>query len=416
MICAPMEVERKILHCSGKSPGDTIKIADVLQWSISETCIHTKKCIPLWATQGLRYQRRHVVKSLINGAKDIALKMANLLLEDEAQTLQDRYGFEGRRKEEQMFLHHEWEKPYSERIMQLEAIRAKGREFGLTSFNNAILQEEQERELSPENEQERQVERPLAAIPYRHSVHREVELFVRQGILHRDSDAFRPAFELFGSTSAMQHFEAEAWPVQLLVTADFAQTIRPSGMYDLDSFLRPVHWVVTGNDGNTNDCVVLSPYEANELLPSIRQHKKATLHLYAPRISISMRSLEDLSFCAVPAVPQNWPKPRFAILLNLFAGQLYLKGYEDYLSVCRLLGFAFYPPDEQIQVACDSFIIPASRPAFDALMEKVCPFTTSPVEFLRVLTAIRRKWQDYPRSHMGRILNGELLTRDQFQE
>ena len=39
MICGPMEVERKILRCSGKSRCDTIEVADVLQWSISETCI-----------------------------------------------------------------------------------------------------------------------------------------------------------------------------------------------------------------------------------------------------------------------------------------------------------------------------------------------------------------------------------------
>lgn len=86
--------------------------------------------------------------------------MAKSLLEVEAQSLQDRYGFEGRRSEEQVLLHNGREKPLSKRKMQLEAIRAKSREFELTSFNNATLREEQERELSPENEQERQVERP----------------------------------------------------------------------------------------------------------------------------------------------------------------------------------------------------------------------------------------------------------------
>ena len=38
-------------------------------------------------------------------------------------------------------------------------------------FNNATLREEQERELSPEHEQQRQVKHPLALTLYSHSVH-----------------------------------------------------------------------------------------------------------------------------------------------------------------------------------------------------------------------------------------------------
>ena len=93
MFCGPIEVERKILHCSGKNQCDTIGVADVLQWSISETCIHTKRCVPLWATQGIRYQRRHMAwaKSSIGGDKGTALEMAESLLEVEAQSLEDRY-------------------------------------------------------------------------------------------------------------------------------------------------------------------------------------------------------------------------------------------------------------------------------------------------------------------------------------
>jgi len=31
MFCGPMEVERKIIHCSGKTQRDAIEVADVLQ-------------------------------------------------------------------------------------------------------------------------------------------------------------------------------------------------------------------------------------------------------------------------------------------------------------------------------------------------------------------------------------------------
>ena len=302
------------------------------------------------------------------------------------------------------------------RTPQLEAIRTKCREIEPTSVNSATLREEQERELSPENEQERQVERPLALTPCNHSVHRDVERFVLQGSLNRSSDAFQPAFELFSGTSAMGCLEVKAWPAHLLVTADFARTVHTSGNHDLDLFLRPVHWIVSGKNRNTADCVVLSPYEAHALLPSIRQHKVVTLHIYSPRVSMSVRTLDDLSFCAIPAVPKCWPNPPVAMLLNLFAGQLYLRSYEEYLSVCRFLGLGFRPPYEQIQVAYDGFISPTSRPAFDPLMERECPFTVSPVEFLRILVALRRKGQSSQKSHLGRILHGELLAREEFQE
>ena len=108
-----------------------------------------------------------------------------------------------------------------------------------------------------------------------------------------------------------------------------------------------------------------------------------------------MRTLEDLSFCAISAVPKCWPNPLFATLLNLFAGQLYLRTYEEYFSVCRFLGLGFRPPYEQIQVACYGFISATNRLKFDVLMESVCLFTISPVEFLRILMALRRKGQSF---------------------
>ena len=231
------------------------------------------------------------------------------MLEAEAQTLQDRYGFEGGGSDEQVLLNNVKDESLSKRETQLETIRAKCREFELTSFNNATLREEQERELSPENEQERQVERPLALTPYNHSLHRDVKRFVQQGVLDRYSDAFQPAFEIFNNTSAIECLEVGPWPVHLLVTADFARTVCTSENQHLDSFLRPVNWVVSRKNRNTVDYVVLSPYEAHELLPSIRQHNTVTLHIYSPRVSMSVRTLEDLSFCAIPAVSNCWPHP-----------------------------------------------------------------------------------------------------------
>ena len=57
--------------------------------------------------------------------KDAAPVIAKLLLEVEAQSLQDRYGFGGGRSEEQVLLHNMEVESLSECGTQLEAIRTK---------------------------------------------------------------------------------------------------------------------------------------------------------------------------------------------------------------------------------------------------------------------------------------------------
>ena len=102
----------------------------------------------------MRYQRRHIAwaKSSTGGGKVTALEMAKSLLEVEAQSLEDRCGFQGRRSEEQVLLQNRREKSLFQWQTQLGAIQAKCRAFELTSFKNATLREEQDRELSPEKE------------------------------------------------------------------------------------------------------------------------------------------------------------------------------------------------------------------------------------------------------------------------
>ena len=409
VFCGPTEVERNIVECSGKAFGDNIEVEDVLKWSISETHIQTRKFIPLWATQGMRQQRHAVTWSKL--AKDeIPPSVVKELLETEAQSLQDRYG-SGGKSEDELLLQSMDELALEPRKMEISAIQAKCQMFELSLFKNAAFQEEQERELSPEDERERQIEHPPSLKPCMHSIHWDLNLFICQGTLNRLSKAFQPAFESLENTSAFTHFESNAWPNRLLVTNDFAHTVHAENQL-LDSFLRPVHWIVSNKQA---EFIILSPYEANELLPSIRQLKAVTLHIYSPRTNFFTRALDDLSFCAFPAVPQTRPILPNIMQLNLFAGQLYLKNHNEYLQLCRFLGLCFKTLDsDDVSVSYDGFVSPADRASFDTTMAAECPFTTSPIEFLRVLMALRRKGQSITFSHLGRILRGSLIRKDQF--
>ncbi|CAG8973653.1 hypothetical protein HYALB_00002219 [Hymenoscyphus albidus] len=400
VFCSSMEVQRKIRECSGRTEGP-IEVIDILQWNMAETCAYTSRTIPLWAMQGMRHQLRRTVCS-----SSIATEHAQRLLEPEAQSLQQRYGHDDVCFKDTLF-GNVTEETLLGREKQVNEIQLKCREFEVAALGMATCEEEQERELSPENEREQQTELPPPLRPCVHSVHGDVRQLATHGSLSPWSAAFLPAFSTLHNTTANAYYESTAWPRDLLVTADFANTVRATDGQDLDSFLRPVHWIIRCKRGSVVNYVVVSPYEAQELLPLIRQHKQVTLHIYSPRLSLSMPTLEDLSLYAIPAVPESWSAPAISIHLNLFAGQLYIRTYEDYLLLCSFLGLCSRRPENGVEVASDGFMGQAWRAAS-------CPFTTSPLAFVRTMMLLRRKGQSISFSHIGQLLNGELITREQF--
>ena len=416
MFCGPIEIERKILQHCGKMNSDKIEIVDVLRWSIAETCSNMRKSIPLWAVQGLRCQRRDVAWSslLCKGSDQEHIDAATTLLEAEGQSLQDRYGSNDRTPEENVLLHEIEEDILSTQQGQVDAIRSKCRDFRLKSFQTSTLHEEQERELSPENEQEREVEQAPEITPMAHILHPDVENFARTGIVDRGSPVFCPAFDLFTRTSAEPHLERGKWPATVLTTTDFTKTVHILGDQPLDAFLRPVHWIARAAKGKSNELILLSPYEANELLPSIRRHGNITLHTYSARVNLTVRALDDLLFCVIPELQNDWEPPREVMLLNLFAGQLYLSDYEAYLSICEFLGLCTHPPPDDMAIASDGFLSPHNRSKITAAMVGGSCFQTSPVPFLRMLMTLRRKGQIFRNSHVGKILRGDLLGRNDF--
>ena len=416
MFCAPPEIERKILACNGKSVESDIEVSDVLVWSITETWRATEKGVSLWATQGMRYLHRDVIWSESASKEDFSVDTAKALLEQEAQSLETRYGFGERQDIERVLLQNGEAAALVKYQPQVEAIREKCQSFKVESLSSATLQEEQERELSPESEKERQIERPPAMAPYVHSTHADVWSLVRTGQRMPSSTALQSAFDVFDKTTAANFFDSNAWPKRLFATTDFVRTVHITAGQALDDYLRPVNWILSLKNEDEVEYVVISPHEANELLPTIRNLRKVTLHVYAPRTNLSIRSFEDLCFCAVPSSIRPDTNPESIRLLNIFAGQLFMKDYDEYVANCQFLGLCSEPPPETVEVACDGFISSKKRVAVDSTMARVCPFEKSPVEFLRILIGFRTKGQGFARSHVGRILHSELLSQRDFTE
>lgn len=415
VFCVPEEIRSRILARLSKRDEASIDVSDVLSWAISETCIDIRRSLPLWATQGQRFERQSAVwaEARNTGHEHMSKDLADKFLEDEAQSLEDRY------------------RPRSETDVtslvqagqnkNLNLIIERCQEFNNLEFGSSTLQEEQERELSPEIEEERQVQKPASAIPAPHKIDDDLIMFVTQGVPVPGSKAYKPAFEALYDTSAAACLDVSQFPQDILVTADFASTILIAGKsFLLDAYQRPVQWVLTstssgylGHENVVRFMMIISPFEAHGLLPRIIESKYVTLHLYSPRPNMGFRALDKLDLFTVP-VRQIMPTlPRSLVIqLNLFAGQLYLSSYQEYVDICQFLGLAYEKTEEGAVIAADGFIISQNGSVGPGSQST---FQDSPVKFLKVLmTKIRRNCESIEKTHLGQILDGKILLPADF--
>ncbi|RPA82431.1 hypothetical protein BJ508DRAFT_414084 [Ascobolus immersus RN42] len=426
MFCAPEQIRRKILECRNpQTPHNAaIEVVDVLRWSIYETCAHTKKSIPLWATQGERFHRQAECYSTRTG-EDLGIA----LRERESKSLKEWY-----------------DAPLNRALagtgqqLLVPKIQDKLKEFDILHGHDTALQEEQERELSHENEREVQRELPPPMVPLQHNLHQSVKFAVTYGRVEKDSVAFVPAFTSLAvmKTGAAEEvvYEKKAWEgMDLLATADFAKTIKLRSTLDkADQFLRPVNWILAVRDANrvigSTKLIIVSPFEANELLPLIKTSAfPVSLHLYAPRTSKSATSFEKLDFCVIasPSALAAGPlsiDPSLSLQLSLFAGELFFSDMAQYESTSDFLGLVsktsieLVPETARGSVKPDLFLPPFWKKQClrNTVLFWSAPFTVSPVGFIRELVAMRRKGLSFDKSHLGKILSGDWVLPKDFED
>jgi hypothetical protein len=403
----PEEIATKIRERTRKPVEALIEVKDVLCWSIGETWQDLTRSMPLWAVQGERFERH---KNLLCGSTTSHAQVEGFL-EDEAQTLEARYkprtqdtGGMGMLKDWDLENHN------------VQEIVKRCQEFEAMGFGAATLSEEQERELAPEIEEERQIERPVQLNPEAHSVHADLQQLVLTGKLPTKSTAFRPAFQSLSTTSAARLFPLSQFPTDLLATVDFTRTVKPpsgssQATFISDSYQRPVQFILSvyhDYTGRVQTLIIVSPVEANGLLGTIRKHAKVTMHVFAPRINAGFASLDRLELFNIGRAfaPEQVPRS-LTVQLNLFTGSLYLRDFAEYTEICDFLGLLRSKPVPGQQVYADGFIDPPSGK---------WGLKTSPVLFLRTfLMKIRREGEGVKKTHMGMILNGVRLEEADFR-
>ncbi|KAF8838139.1 hypothetical protein BDN67DRAFT_1024216 [Paxillus ammoniavirescens] len=400
MFFAPKEVDQTIRSVSSKDDTDVIDAADILRWTILETCDEIQHRALQWAQQGADHASRYDAWSIYCNDEFTSEELAEAWLQPEAKSLEELYA-PGR---------SDGQVDTSDRL-----IRQRLSDLGISSVSPSGMDEEQEREVLHEEERETQVERPPEVPAASHQIHSDVETFVRLGSIPRGSTAFLKIFESLTNTSAAFK-EHDRWTDSVFATADFCKTVHLEPGANADEYLRAVNWVISSDVIQPPILVVVSPYEAHELLPTIRDNKMVHLHIYTPRTVQSMPPCDNLKLYSIPALPDTWTPPSSLVdHLNVFAGQLYLRDYATYIRLCRFLCLQArdLEADGDFTIQSDGFIRPEDRPP---KARTGGSFQESPILSLKKLFGLRRKGMIYAPTHMGRILDARLLTDDDFRD
>jgi hypothetical protein len=275
------------------------------------------------------------------------------------------------------------------------------------------MHEEQEREISHEVERERQIQRPPPAKPLLHSLHPDVIYYTKHGMFPPAAGTFKHAFTTMQDTSAGQFLDFDFSLSNVFVTEDFVNVVHDFENFRRDEYLRPVHWILSSTI--TKEILLISPYEADQLIIRLQNQSLVRLHVYAPKVTKTMVSFETLRFYTIPASLAESAPPEASLHgLGLFAGSLYMQDFSGYEELCSLLGIttSVIDDNEYINVSVDRFVDRASRARLGWLVD--CPFDKCPIPFLKALTALRMKGQGYIQSHLGSLISGRILTEDSF--
>ncbi|KAH9040265.1 hypothetical protein EDB83DRAFT_2228304 [Lactarius deliciosus] len=399
MFFAPGEVDRRIrgLIPRGQESEKGVQVIDILRWTMHETCWDIAHHLPHWAQQGVDHHRRFSAYKRYDSTRDLGV-LRNSWLQPESKTLEEMY------------------EPVSSAqgaglgpgINGIQSLRKRLEYLGVTRLTDVRMAEEQEREVNHEVELERHAEHPPRVFPAEHVVCDEIRNFVGTGILAHPSTFIIPLFTPTKIDKAMDSISE--WTPSPLATMDFAITTTVPSITGLTDYLRPVNWILSsGQVGKRTVAIVISPYEANELLPVIRESGKVRLHIYSPRVTSSMRSFSDLTFYTIPEPPEKkWtPAAHLRTELDLFAGQLYFDSVQEYRRLCVFLALHMAHPDAK-HVEVDGFVPRAYRTG----RTQRSPLTTSAVATFKRLTALRRKGMGFGGTDLGRVLDARPLNSE----
>lgn len=410
---APPEVDQSIRSILKLDDSAELTSFHVVQWAMHQSCLTLKKQGPMFATRGLLHSRRRLAASRhvsINGRIVNAERYLDTIRERECRPVSELYRV-GRSTETELPFDPMFEE---ERDAVVQELLTDFNRTNVCDAQDTGLMQEQEREILHEIEEEREVERPReidAATP-RYS--RALLDHIQRDTALIGSLGLHPCFKILEQTRLAFHYKVREFPMHVLVTEDCMRTIVTDKDASDDDFLRPVQWVL--KTWSIKQPIIISSHEANAFLPSIRASQRTTLYMFQARVSRDMVPFDGFNICRIPENNRSGEITSMAAaLIGLFAGQLYFSSFDQYKTTCSLIGL--FDGERQLRkkrhVATDNFVSQRCREANDWMD---CAFKTSPVTWLKAFIDMRRLGIEWSHTHMGRILNGQILRRQDFEE
>ncbi|KAG8797373.1 hypothetical protein FRC16_008981 [Serendipita sp. 398] len=413
---APEEVA-KLIQDGKELSGHPVTTFDVIIWAIQETWRQMHTDISSWAMQGYSFANREEGWRRI-GAKSLPPGVvASLFCEPEGHTLASLYA-NFTQSAAPWTLMGDWHTLHHSQRQLLHRINERCKEFGDFSSHLVMFGEEKEIELVHEKEQEREVQRAPHATALEHHLFQNLVDFVKNpGRLPMRSAILYAQDAFAGTTLSDPPRGFKELFSALYVTRDFCKVIETKHPEAMSRFMRPIEWVITPNKSPPDFVIIISPFEANALMPLFRLTTKLRLHPFAPRNNVTMRSLEDLTWFTVCSAPVTAPLPRQLVVpLNLFSGALFIRDEATYKYICAAMRLyidpAPLPFGLEDKVTSVGFVW---NDAARAELGMTGPgFTMNAVFFFRKLLRFRRHGQGFRPSHMSKVLFGERLVKSDF--
>lgn len=300
------------------------------------------------------------------------------------------------------------------------------------------LEEEQERELEQEREEECHIERVPAVKPATPTFDKKMIELVLHGINDEVLDDLKAKGLLISIGKSLSHTRLfqicknieDAWADHLFVTKDF-QTVVDLQVTDTESsqaydrFLRPVWWIVRIEDmkkSGKHILVLLSSYECDRLMPSLRQSIKSTLYMYRPRLSKFHSNLLRNIKLQVSGMPKsNVIELNDEVQIAMYSGSMNFADGIEQTAYCGFLGVIPRPRTSHLESAFENgiirpngFVIPENRQYSKEMSNCVgqCKFKENPVDLaIKLIEAYHQAL--LKDSHVASIL--ERCTKPRFE-
>lgn len=405
-----------------KAINSTIDAADVVCWLLEQTCRGIEQLQPLYISQGSDFCRRtQAAMSNPDHLTDPSQRRTyiNTLEQQEHHSLEQLYAPKATSKSLSS------SKPYTcpeiaKFVSELQDLRKNFHDTGNAVASSALQEVEQEREVAIEVETVRELQKPSHATPLSHlPLHRDILTFVKTGWLTLGSPAYEQVFSMLRRTAlgAKLGIHKTATCSKTYVSTDFSNTVFLSQGKPDDTYLRPVQWILWSFLCET--ALIISPSEAEQLLPLVRSCHSACTHLvvYAAPVTRKMLHFDDLQYYSVPTLPLDWRAPSWLVHdLGIFSGRLYFR-FEGYESLCDYLGLSSRPKAASKDGPEGGSLKLGENKvkSNDSLSDREIingSFTDRPLIFMQEWLTIRRKGQDFALTPMGYICQGKRLAED----